>query len=409
MDQQAALLKEAYEKARAANATLLYFQDATQNETKMENIKRFKSYIVDAVFSGQELKKIIMAFPFAVPRLKDGVRDMIVYFKPEGGNYKVNEKSHYGKYVMKVIIAALERQPHHTIDFGSTLDVKDWYKVLVNEHLLLKIIYQKQCKRRETITDKVRREASKLIHDMSRDDPDQLDCAATMFANITMFASDRPAMCNFKLIQFMFAHGFHVLADKFDYMEDPAKRKKKKNINEDRLKYETKKTLEAQSIFKVMQPAMIALFIINAQRAFIKIIADVNELPPEMKNNNFPIMLNDEDFSMMLDSVPANPVDDGGVAVARMDEKILKGLCAKGYPNDVMGYHRELTSRIRDYKESLAKNVIDVIDYVFSFETLRVKCSSSAAECKNLDDDCDDGDDSVSMAEPEPEDEIVAV
>jgi hypothetical protein len=58
MDQQAALLKEAYEKARAANATLLYFQDATQNETKMENIKSFKSYIVDAVFGGQELKKI---------------------------------------------------------------------------------------------------------------------------------------------------------------------------------------------------------------------------------------------------------------------------------------------------------------------------------------------------------------
>jgi hypothetical protein len=75
---------------------------------------------------------------------------------------------------------------------------------------------------------------------------------------------------------------------------------------------------EAQSIFKVMQPAMIALFIINAQRAFIKIIADVNELPTEMKNYNFPIMLNDEDFSMMIDSVPANPVEDGGVTVARM-------------------------------------------------------------------------------------------
>jgi hypothetical protein len=112
----------------------------------------------------------------------------------------------------------------------------------------------------------------------------------------------------------------------------------KTNINEDRLKYETKMTLEAQSIFKVMQPAKIAFFIINAQRAFIKIIADVNELPPEMKNNNFPIMLNNEDFSMMIDSVPANPVEDGGVAVARMDEKILKGLCAKGYPYDVMGY-----------------------------------------------------------------------
>jgi hypothetical protein len=125
MDQQSSLLKEAYEKTKAANATLLYFQDATQNETKIKNIKQFKSYIVDAVFSGQELKKIIMAFPFAVPRLKDGVRDMIVYFKPEGGNYKVNEKSHYGKYVMKVIIAALERQPHHTIDFGSTLYVND--------------------------------------------------------------------------------------------------------------------------------------------------------------------------------------------------------------------------------------------------------------------------------------------
>jgi hypothetical protein len=146
----------------------------------------------------------------------------------------------------------------------------------------------------------------------------------------------------------MFAHGFHVLADIFDYMEDAAKRKKKKNINEDRLRYKTKMTLEAQSIFKVMQPAMIALFIINALPAFIKIIADVNELPPEMKNNNFPIMLNDEDFSMMIDSVPSNPVEDGGVAVARMDEKILKGLCARGYPSDVMGYHRELTSRIRD-------------------------------------------------------------
>jgi hypothetical protein len=58
MDQKAALLKEAYEKTRAANSTLLFFQDATQNETKMENIKRFKSYIVDAVISGQELKKL---------------------------------------------------------------------------------------------------------------------------------------------------------------------------------------------------------------------------------------------------------------------------------------------------------------------------------------------------------------
>jgi hypothetical protein len=49
-----------------------------------------------------------MAFPLAVPMLNDSVRDMIVYFKPQGGNYKVNEKSHYGRYVMKVIIAALE-------------------------------------------------------------------------------------------------------------------------------------------------------------------------------------------------------------------------------------------------------------------------------------------------------------
>jgi hypothetical protein len=168
-------------------------------------------------------------------------------------------------------------------------------------------------------------------------------------------------------------------------------------------------TLEAQSIFKVMQPAMIAVFINNAQRDFIKIIADVNELPPEMKNNNFPSMLNYEDVSMTIDSVPANPVEDGGVAVARMDEKILKGLCAKVYPNYVMGYHRELTIHIRDYKDSLAKNVDSVIDYVFSFDTLRVKCSSSAAEYRKLDDDCDDGDDSVSMAEPEPEDGTVAV
>jgi hypothetical protein len=58
MDQKSDMLKQAYEKTKAANAALLYFQDATQNETKIENIKRFKSYIVDAVFSGQELKNI---------------------------------------------------------------------------------------------------------------------------------------------------------------------------------------------------------------------------------------------------------------------------------------------------------------------------------------------------------------
>jgi hypothetical protein len=39
MDQKSALQKEAYEKTKAANATLLYFQNATQNETKIENIK----------------------------------------------------------------------------------------------------------------------------------------------------------------------------------------------------------------------------------------------------------------------------------------------------------------------------------------------------------------------------------
>jgi hypothetical protein len=67
----------------------------------------------------------------------------------------------------------------------------------------------------------------------------------------------------------------------------------------------------------------------------------------------FPILLNDKDFSMMIDSVPANPVEDGGVVVAKMGEKILKGLCANGYPIDVMGYHRELTSHIRDYNDSI--------------------------------------------------------
>jgi hypothetical protein len=111
-----------------------------------------------------------MDLPLAVPRLGDGVRDMIVYFKPHGVNYKVNETSHYGKYVYKIIMTAIERQPHHNIDFGATLDMNDWYKVLVNKHLILKIIYQRQCKRRETITDKVRREASKLVQDMTEED-----------------------------------------------------------------------------------------------------------------------------------------------------------------------------------------------------------------------------------------------
>jgi hypothetical protein len=150
------------------------------------------------------------------------------------------------------------------------------------------------------------------------------------------------------------------------------------------------------------------VFIINGQHALIKVIADVNELPPEMKNNNFPFMLNDEDFSMIIDSIPADPVEDGGLAVARMDDKTLKGLCVKVYAQDVMAYHRERTSRIRNYKDSLAKNIDGVIDYVFSFETLHVKCSSATALSQDQDED-DDVDDSVLMAEPEPEDEIVAV
>jgi hypothetical protein len=64
-------------------------------------------------------------------------------------------------------------------------------------------------------------------------------------------------------------------------------------------------------------------------------------------------------------------------------------MCAKGYPKDVMGYHRELTSHIRYYKDSLAKNVNKGVTY-----------SSSAAEFQNLDDDCDDSDDSVSKRNP---------
>jgi hypothetical protein len=46
---------------------------------------------------------------------------------------------------------------------------------------------------------------------------------------------------------------------------------------------------------------------------------------------------------MMIDSIPADPVEDGGLAVTIMDEKTLKVLCAKGYPSDVMDYHHELT------------------------------------------------------------------
>jgi hypothetical protein len=208
----------------------------------------------------------------------------------------------------------------------------------------------------------------------------------------------------------MFTHGFHVLADKMEYLDDAAKVKKNSNNNEDRLKYETKLIIEDQSIFKVMQPAMIDLFIINGQCAFIKVIADVNELPPEMKNNNLPIILNDEDFYIMIDSIPADPVEDGGLAVARMDKKPFKGMYGKGYQNDVMTYCRELTLCIHNYKDSLAKNIDGVIDYVFSFETLHVKCSSAKALSKDHDEDeDDDGYDSVSMAEPDPEDEIVAV
>jgi hypothetical protein len=228
---QSALLKEAYEKTKSANATLLYFQDATQNETKIENIERFKIYIVEAVFSGQELKNVIMTFPFAFPRLKDVLRDIIVYFKPHGGSYKMNEKSHYDNFVYKGIMTALERQPHHTIDFGATLDMNDWYKVLVTGHLLLKIIYQKQCKRRETITDKVRRETSKLVQDMMEEDHEELHWSSRMFDNITMFASDKPEMCNFKWIQLMFAHGSHVIADKMEYLDDAAKRKKNRIVS----------------------------------------------------------------------------------------------------------------------------------------------------------------------------------
>jgi hypothetical protein len=73
----------------------------------------------------------------------------------------------------------------------------------------------------------VRREASKLVQDMMGGDHEQLDWAARMFANIKMFASDKPEMLNFKWIQLMFAHRFHVLADKIEYQDDGAKRVKK--------------------------------------------------------------------------------------------------------------------------------------------------------------------------------------
>jgi hypothetical protein len=104
-----------------------------------------------------------------------------------------------------------------------------------------------------------------------------------------------------------------------------------------------------------------------------------------MSNNN---------NNMMIYSILAYPVEDGGVEVARMDKKALKGLCAKGYPNDVMGYHCELTLYIRNYKDSLARNADGVIDYAFSFETLRVKCSSATALSQDQDED-DDGDECV--------------
>jgi hypothetical protein len=85
MDQQSALLKEAYEKNKTANATLLYFQDATQNETKIENIKQFKSYIADAVFSGQELKKIYNGFSFLCPKAEGWCQGCDCVFQATGG------------------------------------------------------------------------------------------------------------------------------------------------------------------------------------------------------------------------------------------------------------------------------------------------------------------------------------
>jgi hypothetical protein len=70
----------------------------------------------------------------------------------------------------------------------------------------------------------MRRDASKLVQDMMGDDHEQLYWSARMFANITMSALDKPEICNFKWIQLVFAHGFHVIADKIEYQDDAAKR-----------------------------------------------------------------------------------------------------------------------------------------------------------------------------------------
>jgi hypothetical protein len=61
---------------------------------------------------------------------------------------------------------------------------------------------------------------------MIGDDNEQLDWAATMLVNITMFASDKSEMCNFKWIQLTLAHGSRVLAGKIEYQDDAAKRGK---------------------------------------------------------------------------------------------------------------------------------------------------------------------------------------
>jgi hypothetical protein len=52
------------------------------------------------------------------------------------------------------------------LDFCDTIRMDNWFKILGNEHLILKLIYQKQHKCRTTITDTVHHEVFDLVQGM---------------------------------------------------------------------------------------------------------------------------------------------------------------------------------------------------------------------------------------------------
>jgi hypothetical protein len=89
-------------------------------------------YILQTILSSENLKDIIIRYPFVAPMMKPLVTQMSQHFK-NGKYYCVDETSDYGKYVLKTIMEYTEQNPNMVSEFEPTLLTTDWFHRLVDE------------------------------------------------------------------------------------------------------------------------------------------------------------------------------------------------------------------------------------------------------------------------------------